>query len=815
MDGLLQDVRHAVRALRRRPGFTLTALLTLAIGIGANAAVFTIVDALLLRPLPFGDRSARVVSLHSTHPTQAEDWPDARLSGPDLDDLRRSTRRLEDVAGYLGRNFTVAETAGLAERVRGGGVTPNLFPLLGVQPALGRHFLAEEAQPIGLEPTVILSHGLWQSRFGGDPAIVGKPILVNQRARTVVGVMPAGFRFPERDDLWLPLAALPGSPRDQRMLAGIGVLRSGVTLAQLQAELDGLAASLAARHPSTNREWGLRALMYRDLAFDRAGRVAVFSLMGAVVLVLLIGCANLSNLLLAAGVARQREIAVRAAIGASRARIVREMLAEGLVLSAAGGLLGAALGRLGLDALVASWPEELPYWIHFDVDARVVGFLAVIVVVTAIAFGLLPALRASRPDLIEQLKEGARSAGSRADRRLQGSLVVAQVALCLALLVGANLMIRTFLKMQSADPGFDETTLASLRLYLPGDAYNPVPAKAAFVRRAVDRLRALPGVAAAAATTSIPADDGGLPIRIVPDGRTGRGRTRETARIMIATVPSLFDTLGVRLGRRAALHGRRDGAGGGARRDRQWKAGPPLLAGRQRSGTASRRGGAHRPRPGLPSSALRRRCNTRSLAKRRAQSGLQVYVPYGADGGADHSLPRARDSARSVAAAPNAGRALAQVEAASARLRRLDHARAARPHYLGAALLRRGCRARLPSWPCCSPVSASTACSRTRSPAARGRSACVLPWARRPSTSCVSWWGRPPRWPASAPPWASCSRPRWPYLLQGILYGVSSPTTRRCSWERPAMLVTIVIGASALPARRATRIDPVDALRQD
>jgi predicted permease len=810
MEGLIQDVRQAVRALRRRPGFTLTAVLTLAIGIGANAAVFTIVDALLLRPLPFGDRSARVVSLHSTHPTQPEDWPDARLSGPDLDDLRRSTRLLEDVAGYLGRNFTVAETAGLAERVRGGGVTPNLFPLLGVQPALGRFFVAEEAQPIGLEPAVILSYGLWQSRFGGDPAIVGKPILVNQRARTVVGVMPAGFRFPERDDIWLPLAALPGSPRDQRMLAGIGVLRPGVRLAQLQAELDGLAAALAARHPSTNREWGLRALMYRDLAFDRAGRVAVFSLMGAVALVLLIGCANLSNLLLAAGVARQREIAVRTAIGASRARIVREMLAEGLVLSAAGGLLGAVLGRLGLDALVASWPEELPYWIHFDVDARVVGFLAVIVVLTAIAFGLLPALRASRPDVIEQLKEGARSAGSRADRRLQGGLVVAQVALCLALLVGANLMIRTFLKLQAADPGFDEKPLASLRLYLPGDAYNPLPAKAAFVRRAVDRLRALPGVAAAAATTSIPADDGGLPIRIVADGRPVEAG-RENGAIMIATVPSLFDTLGVRLvAGRPFTDGETEQAGApvaivnGRLARHFWPDGSALG---RRLGLVDAQATTW-----LTIVGIAPEMQYEEFGEETAQSALQVYVPYGRMGVRTIAfLVRGTAPAASLLRPMRA--ALAQVEAQApvydvSTMRERRALTTWERRFFGEAVGAFALVALLLACLGVYGVLSYTVSRRTREIGVR------IAVGAAPIDVMRLVVGQAAALAGIGAAVGLLLSTAVAYLLQGILYGVV-PHDPKTLLGTATLLVAVVIGASALPARRATRIDPVDALRQD
>ena len=544
MESLLGDLRHALRALRLRPGFTAVALLTLALGIGANAAVFTMVDALLLAPLPFGEKSARVVSVHSTHPTQAEDWQDSALSFADLEDLRASSRALEDLAGYVARGFTLTGE-GEAERVEGGAVTPNLFPLIGAQPMLGRQFLREEGAVAGFEPVVMLSHGLWQRRFGRDPGIVGRTIHVNDRALVVVGVMPEGFRFPERAQLWVPYGR-DESPRDRRFVAAIGALRKGVDLPRFQRELDSLAAALAQRHPETNRNWGLRALAYRDLVFDTGGRVAVLALMAAVAFVLLIGCANLANLLLARGVARQREIAVRTAVGASRGRVVRLMVVESLVLSLAGTVLGALLGHAGLDAVVASWPEELPYWIRLEVSGRVVAFLGGVAVLTALAFGLVPALRVSRPDVIATLKEEGRSAGSRADRRLQTALVVGQVALCLALLVGANLMVRSFLELQAADAGFDEHNVVSLRVSIAGDVYDPLPAKVAFFRRAAERLRALPGVAQAAATSAIPADDGGDPVRVVADGRPVEPG-QETGAQLIAIQPALFEALGVRL----------------------------------------------------------------------------------------------------------------------------------------------------------------------------------------------------------------------------------------------------------------------------
>jgi predicted permease len=310
LDTILADVRHAIRVVLRRPGFTFAALLTLGLGIGANSAVFSLVNGVLLAPLPFGEKSPRIVTLHSTHPSQPEDWEDSGLSYLDLMDVRANSRTLEEVAGYVGRSFTLT-TGGEAERLRGGSVTPNLFPLLGHHPLLGRHFRDEEAQATGFEPVVILSHRLWQQRFGGDPGIVGRSIRLNDRALSVVGVMPPRMRFPERDELWLPWRPQGEPPRTQRGISSFGVLREGATIAQAQQELDALAARLAEGHPETNRDWGMRALSFRDSVVDRGLRTVLGALLGAVAAVLLIGCANLANLILARGVSRQRELAVR------------------------------------------------------------------------------------------------------------------------------------------------------------------------------------------------------------------------------------------------------------------------------------------------------------------------------------------------------------------------------------------------------------------------------------------------------------------------------------------------------------------------
>lgn len=541
----MHDLRQALRALASAPGFTSAALSTLALGIGATTVVFSIVNGLLLRPLPFGEESSRIVSLHGTHPTQfPEDWDDAGVSYADLLDVRRESRLLEDVAAYLERDFTLYGEESV--RVNGTSVTPNLFDLLRVSPAHGRGFRSEEGARIGFESVVILSDALWRSRFGGDPAIVGSPILINERDLTVVGVMPEGFRFPERGDLWVPYDPGEGTGRSARGLTGMAKLAEGATVAEARLEIDAIAERLARRYPDTNRGWGIHVLPYRDLLVKRGLRVAVTAMLISIGLVLVIGCANLASLLLARGTARQRELAVRSALGAGRARLVRQMLVESLLLGCAGGALGTLLAVWGLDAVVASFPEELPYWQSFELDWRVGSFVILLSVSTSVAFGLLPALRASRVDVTSTLGGGRDPAASRGAFILQGPLVVGQVALSLALLVGAGRMVQSFLNLAAADPGFDDRPLLTLRIYLAGDAYDPATAKIAFYRDLVSSVRAVPGVAAATATTSIPTDDGGRAARLVtPEHPVADGT--EIGVHVIASTPGFFDTLGIRL----------------------------------------------------------------------------------------------------------------------------------------------------------------------------------------------------------------------------------------------------------------------------
>jgi predicted permease len=538
---MLDDLRLAFRGLRRQPGFFSVALLTLGLAIGANVAVFTLVNATLLRPLPFGDRSDRIVSVHESHGSHAEDWEDARLSYPDLLDLR-AAGILEQAEGYVGRNFTLGD--GDAERVIGGSVTPHLFALLGATPSLGRAFTIEDAAAPGLESVVLLTHGLWQRRFAAGPDVIGRSMQINGRALTIVGVMPPGFAFPERAELYVPLR-WDEAPRAQRTIATYGLLKPGQTLEQAQQQLDAFASRLARAHPATHDGWRMRAMTFRDLMVHSNDRRLVVMLLAAVAFVLLIGCANLAGLLLARGEARRREFAVRAALGARRWQIVRPTLMESLLLAALGTGLGALVAAWALELMPLAFADGLPYWVDLRPDFRVVLFTVSVTAFTALLVGVAPGLRFSRPDLNDALKASTGNTATPGVQRLRGSLVVAQVALCVALLTAAVMMVRSVVALQRADAGFESDRLLTFRAYMAGDAYDEVPARAAAFAAVISELKNSPAVEAAALTTSIPTDDGGLPLQIAREGAWTPGQ--ELGAQQVAVSPELFATLGVQL----------------------------------------------------------------------------------------------------------------------------------------------------------------------------------------------------------------------------------------------------------------------------
>ena len=542
MSGPLRDLFHAWRGLRQKPGFLVASLLTLAIGIGANVTIFSLVNGLSLRPMPFGDRTDRLVTIHPTHRFELSEpgWGEAEISYADLLDFRQASG-VEGISAYLLRNFVLSGDESSAERVLGGSVSTDLFPMLGIEPFMGRQFRPEEAAAPGLESVVMLTHGLWQSRYGSDPAIIGKTITVNDRARVVIGVLPPGIKFPLTDQLYMPFR-WDESPRSARNINAIALLKPGVTIGQFQSELSSIAQRLEERYPTMNRGFGVQVVpirrSYVDSGVDRMGVI----LMTAVGFVLLIMCANLANLMLVRGASRQRELAVRAAMGAGGARLVWASLSESVLLAVPGTLIGLIASQWAIDWMVSSFPEELPYWFTFGIDWRVALFTIAIAAFTTIAVGLLPSLRAARPDLVNDLKEAGRGLSlGRGGHRLQATLAISQVALCFGLLVGANLMVQSFLAMQRADLGFDHRPILSARGYLAGDAYDDIEARVAFYHNVVNTLSSTPGAVAAAVTTSIPGDDGGSDRRLVIDGRTAESDEINVQAIGIS--PGLFDTI--------------------------------------------------------------------------------------------------------------------------------------------------------------------------------------------------------------------------------------------------------------------------------
>ena len=543
---MLQDLRFAIRSLSHSQGFAAAAILTLALGVAANTIVYAVVNAVILRPLPFGERSNRLVTLHSTHPTQAQDWDDSDLSYPDLLELRERTRTLEAIEGVLNRNLSLTATDN-TERVSGASITPGLFALLGIRPQLGRDFRDEDGAEPGFESVAIISHRLWERLYGRDKTIAGRAVPVNGRAVTIVGVMPPGFGFPVNQDVWLPYRAPRQEFRGRRNLLAVGLVRPGVALDQARGEVASIASALETEYPQTNRKWGIHMLGLRDLFVRGSTRRGVTAMLLAVGFVLLVACANVASLLVARGVGRQREISVRLALGASRARIVRLLLTESVVLSAVGGLLALIIASWGLDALVASFPEPPVYWARAYIDNRVLAYTFLLTFLTAIACGLLPALRLVKHDIGPGALEGGRHFGmNRQQRTLQALLVVGQVALSFVLLVSATLLARSAIVLQHADVGFDSSGLLSFRVYVAGDAYDDPAMRARAIEQLLERLSALPGVQLAAATGAIPGDDGGDGIRLLPPTRSG-GIDEQIGAQLVPVTSSLFETLNLRL----------------------------------------------------------------------------------------------------------------------------------------------------------------------------------------------------------------------------------------------------------------------------
>jgi predicted permease len=557
---MLQDLRFALRMLVKERWYTAVAVLALALGMGVNATVFTLVNAVLIRGLPFRDSgSLYMVALKPQRGQRAG------VSYPDLADWRAQSRTFTGLAAYSNASMNISDDrGGLPEQARGAWLTANAFGVLGQPPLLGRDFGPEDERK-GTEPAVIIGYSIWKNRYGGDPNILGRVIRVNGRPSTIVGVMPENMKFPNNTELWG--AFVPTPEQDKRSWRGLSVfgrMRGGGTRKQAQAELDGIAAQLAAQYPDTNKEFSGAVIETFNERFNGGQIRTVFlSLMGAVGFVLLIACANVANLLLSRSAHRTREIAVRVAMGASRWRVIRQLLIESILLGFIGGAIGLLLAVFGVrmfDAAVADTGK--PYWIVFSIDYVVFAFLASICVVTGIVFGLAPALQVSKTNVNEVLKESGRgNAGGRRARWLSGTMVVVELAATIVLLVGAGLMVRSFLKLYTIDIGIRTDNVMAMRMQLPDTKYSTPEARRAFFERLEPRLQAIPGAEAVAVTTSVPPFGTGRR-HVEIEGRPARKPEDDPLQVSTVTIsPGFFDVVGVQLRRGRKFH-EADGAAG-------------------------------------------------------------------------------------------------------------------------------------------------------------------------------------------------------------------------------------------------------------
>ena len=513
---LWQDLRYALRGARKAPAFSAIVIATLALGIGANAAIFSVADAVMLRPYSYPDMDRIIILSEKTRSGQS-----MSVAWPNYQDYRDQNQVFEHLGVYRG---TVVNLTGSdrAQRLNGAVASSSLFGALGIQPSAGRAFGVEDDRP-GSSRIAIISERLWRSGFNSDPQMVGRPILLNGDAHTVVGIMPPAMRFPSRlTDVWLSLgpvvSSLPTSRGAHPALIAVGKLKPGITFDRAVADMDTISRRLEQQYPDSNRDVAVDMIPYYEQIVQNI-RPTLLMMLGAVVFVLLIACANLANLMLARSERRQRELAVRRALGADRWRIVQQLLTESLVLAFIGGTLGVLLAAWLVNLFVASRPVTIPRIDLVGIDGRVLAYSALVTIATGMLFGLLPALRGSRPDLRSALNQAGRGGLLAPARRLRSALIVAEVALALMLLVGAGLMIRSFARLMSIEPGFEPANVVTMRLTLPGTKYRELERWRALHENLVERVAAIPGVASAAVNSAIPLEGGGSESGIRVEGR--------------------------------------------------------------------------------------------------------------------------------------------------------------------------------------------------------------------------------------------------------------------------------------------------------
>jgi predicted permease len=510
MHTIFKDIRYGLRSLLKHPGFTAIVVVTLAIGIGASSAIFSVVNTVLLRPLPYR-QAERIVAIQELD----KDGKKVQVTPANFLDWRAQNTVFEQLAAILTRPANLA-LADQAERIDLAMTSANFFSVFGTEPGLGRFFIPTDEQA-GHAPVVVVSHGLWQRRFGGDTSLIGKPITLDGVSYTVVGIAPAGFQYPDKTEVWIPPFKLaptvnermdPTQVRGFGMLAAVALLKPGIGLPQAASEMETITARLRQQYPDTNnRRFNRVIALHTQLVGET--RPMLLMLFGAVSFVLLIACANVANLLLASAATRQKEMAIRTALGASRLRVIRQLLTESLMLAFAGGAIGLLLALWGVALITKLLPQDFPRLGEINLDWRVLGFTLVASVLTGILFGLAPTLQISRTDVQESLKESGRGASSsRRHNRLRNLLIIGEVGLSVVLLVGAGLLFRSFLQLQSVNTGFTPQQVLTLRLSPAGSNYRRDADYIAFYGQVMQRVSAIPGVAAVGAINTLPLDKG-------------------------------------------------------------------------------------------------------------------------------------------------------------------------------------------------------------------------------------------------------------------------------------------------------------------
>ena len=542
MAEFFQDIRHGFRRLLRKPGFTVITLIMLMLGIGANTVIFSVLRTVLFEPFPY-EEPHQLVRMWENNLERG--WEYFSTSEINCLDFRELNRSFEEFAAFGGVSLNLTES-GDAVRLNGGRATANLFPMLGIEPVLGRLFQPEEDVPGGKNQVVLLTHRLWQESFGGDSGIVGETLTLNGQPFTVIGVLPAGEYWLEWFDLYVPLAPGTNQMRGDHRIAGMGRLKSGVGINQVRDDMDAIALSLGEQYPDSNGGWGVRLETLDTWLIPDQIRTAIWVLMGAVGFVLLIACANLTNLLLARVMDRQKEIAIYTALGAGRARLIRQVLTEAVLLSLIGGGLGVITAVWGVDLLRAFDPAGIPRVSQISVSTGVLFFTLIVSISVGILSGFIPARQIIRSNVSDSLKEsGISASASSRQRRTRNIIVVAEVGLSLMLLVGAGLMIRSFMSVLAVDSGFDTSNRLTVQLNIPPTDDSSGAMRIAFYREMIDGLNSLPGVISSAAVNILPFTGGNTAMDIDAEGKPDDAGSANMSADWRLITPEYFESMGI------------------------------------------------------------------------------------------------------------------------------------------------------------------------------------------------------------------------------------------------------------------------------